>query len=365
MSPPQPLSEFEQVIAYGTTEAIQRLSQEQLQQLVKDSIHTGRTPLHLVAEFNTDKAILLLIKMLASEASTLAVRANHEGRVPATLLPKNARITDPTTFDSVAKTLVSITHSPSIVPLSKLLSEQEIIGRYPDSNPENLCLAVQAINQTRQLIKQSSTHDFANFSRFPKRKKSLAEVDAKLNKMRRNYGWALFFSSREAPDIRSEYAISNQLGNCAEMADTVYMFFKGNPAKVRCEIFCIANGDHTFNVIGRSPSSNPCDPTTWGENAVVADAWSGEAYLARELPKHLNALKHLHYQDHSHYYLQPYNSRCHQLQSIYDTLNQKDNNEHSNYLCVLLYCTLVYCAIIQTGLLQWLTTSENPVSKVF
>lgn len=43
-----------------------------------------------------------------------------------------------------------------------------------------------------------------------------------------------------------------------------------------------SKGEHVFNVIGLSEDANTKDPRTWGENAVVIDAWSGKVFTPQE-----------------------------------------------------------------------------------
>ena len=48
--------------------------------------------------------------------------------------------------------------------------------------------------------------------------------------------------------------------------------------KVQIEIANISNGDHCFIVIDRRKNSAINNLSTWGENAVIIDAWAGEVY---------------------------------------------------------------------------------------
>ena len=42
------------------------------------------------------------------------------------------------------------------------------------------------------------------------------------------------------------------------------------------------HGEHVFNVIGMAENADTKDPTTWGENAVIIDAWAGKTFTPQE-----------------------------------------------------------------------------------
>ena len=41
-------------------------------------------------------------------------------------------------------------------------------------------------------------------------------------------------------------------------------------------------GSHVFNVIGLDKNANISDPSTWGKNAVIVDAWAGKTMTPKE-----------------------------------------------------------------------------------
>ena len=41
-------------------------------------------------------------------------------------------------------------------------------------------------------------------------------------------------------------------------------------------------GSHTFCVVGMAENADTTDPSTWGENAVIVDAWIGKSFSVQE-----------------------------------------------------------------------------------
>ncbi len=97
--------------------------------------------------------------------------------------------------------------------------------------------------------------------------------------------------------ITSKYS----LGNCFEMAQQAldYVLYQ-MPSHITAEIFGIGGGEHAFLVINRSPNSDPFNPMTWGENAVICDAWAEKngVFSAKHFLKHL---KNFYYSEDANY----------------------------------------------------------------
>lgn len=82
------------------------------------------------------------------------------------------------------------------------------------------------------------------------------------------------------------------LGNCRELAILALDYVLNNTQpEFNAEVYQILGGDHAFLVINRKPISNPQDPATWGDNAVICDPWSNKVYLASE---YLSELKNFY-----------------------------------------------------------------------
>ena len=73
-----------------------------------------------------------------------------------------------------------------------------------------------------------------------------------------------------------------QMANCGEygyLALSHLIDAKKN-RDIRIEFVAFENDDHTFIVLDRSENSMINDLSTWGDNAVIVDAWMGEVYAA-------------------------------------------------------------------------------------
>lgn len=78
------------------------------------------------------------------------------------------------------------------------------------------------------------------------------------------------------------------IGSCLEMSIAGYFFALEHQLTENIECAFLENGDHAFLVIGRDHNSNPYDYTTWGDDAVLCDPWSGAHYPATLLERYLN-----------------------------------------------------------------------------
>lgn len=82
----------------------------------------------------------------------------------------------------------------------------------------------------------------------------------------------------------------HEFGNCQELSYLVINYILDE-----CEgtheaelVILQGGGDHAFVVIDRDPSSDPAQPTTWG-NAVVVDAWANEVYASSQIDEKLSS----------------------------------------------------------------------------
>jgi hypothetical protein len=93
--------------------------------------------------------------------------------------------------------------------------------------------------------------------------------------------------------ISSKYSIGNCYELAAQALDYVLHQVTNN---INAELFCIKNGDHAFLVLNRDLHSNPADPNSWGEGAVICDPLSNKVYQAYKylsfLAKYFDPNKH-------------------------------------------------------------------------
>ena len=79
----------------------------------------------------------------------------------------------------------------------------------------------------------------------------------------------------------ADIAWANGWGNCMECAaSSADKLHRKGVSNV--EVMSRA-GTHAFVVIDRDPYSDPADPSTWGNRAIIVDGWEGgEAYSAEQ-----------------------------------------------------------------------------------
>jgi len=152
---------------------------------------------------------------------------------------------------------------------------------------ENLTLAEKANTYTENTIVFSSTNPLRNKLPGP----SLATIQRSIDLMRESY---IFKTSsfQYAKDMGLRSLKLHQ-GECLEMscAGLVYFLYQKN-LQTKVDVYTIKNknpedlgGDHAFLVIGRDVNSNPADPSTWGESAVVADPLRNVAFPASQIER--------------------------------------------------------------------------------
>ena len=146
--------------------------------------------------------------------------------------------------------------------------------------------------------------------------------------------------------VTSKYS----LGNCDELATQAFEYVL-NHDNISAEKFRIAGegGDHVFVVINRDPSSDPNDPLSWGENAVICDTWAAneadQVYPASEYKTHL---KNFYHRDGKNQ-VEPINLKQHQLIPVsnYNTAYFHNQRTISNLKDVFLEETWALCTRLQ------------------
>jgi hypothetical protein len=105
--------------------------------------------------------------------------------------------------------------------------------------------------------------------------------------------------------VTSKYS----LGNCFELALQALDYVLIHEEKITAEVYKIRGGDHIFLVLNRAPGSDPSNPATWGQHAVICDPWSDKVYKASD---YRLELKNFHYID-SFNYTEDFNPSRHKL----------------------------------------------------
>lgn len=84
--------------------------------------------------------------------------------------------------------------------------------------------------------------------------------------------------------------IKYSIGACLEYAFLGVFYIAMRYPHLFAEIAYIKGGDHVFIVLARDPHSDPSDPLTWGQQAVICDPWAKQNYLANAFEKYLSSL---------------------------------------------------------------------------
>lgn len=71
-------------------------------------------------------------------------------------------------------------------------------------------------------------------------------------------------------------------GNCGEYAAVAFDHLMLTGCQFALEYAgYVSPGDHAFVIVGRPAHTDPGDPSTWGANVVVCDAWAGAVVNSR------------------------------------------------------------------------------------
>lgn len=177
----------------------------------------------------------------------------------------------------------------------------------------NMELGEEAVNYTRSRIHRGAVNKWSEIGFDLFAKKGALGFGRDRTKRFRDPRWGSVrtrLDEAEASELPPEYAEpdSNWLhvlrstasnakitgvGNCGEHASVAYMYLKdryvlkGVKPFPALEFMSSRELDHAWVVLGRTRSSDPTDPRSWGGDAVVVDPWhdTGKWYPASEYGK--------------------------------------------------------------------------------
>ena len=111
----------------------------------------------------------------------------------------------------------------------------------------------------------------------------------KINKLRENAEKLSVISEQEnIEDVPTE---NRQVMECRHRTEIMTKWLKEQGINDVQEIMICTKdisfekGEHVFNVIGMAEDADTKNPSTWGENAIVIDAWSGKVFTPKEALK--------------------------------------------------------------------------------
>lgn len=270
-----------------------------------------------------------VVDTLIDEVGLDAVRAmsiivNNDGRLPVHLianLPFNACERDK--HKMLYHKMYDLMTSYPVTGLSDQL-DIDVINRQinldHDEQLENyLCVVVEAVNQTRKEISYSNTHP--SFNGLDDNRKS--DINDTMRKMRASAGHGSVPLTAEMITRAAVSAKQFSHGNCHEYSCVLAEHLMKQLPELTVEIVKIKYGDHAFVVIGRDQDSDIASPETWGANAIVCDAWTGDVYKASELHKRLLTSSFISTNSGEDLrVLKSYNPEFHRLQLIFSSIGQ-------------------------------------------
>jgi hypothetical protein len=189
-----------------------------------------------------------------------------------------------------------------IKPLGEKINSADVLKTYGNQSFRfnyNLSLACALVNAVRHKLKYSDTHPQTNAYSIERKKQLSYEIEAHRDSAyvsaesiyERSMSPCSFDAHREVVSSYYSHATQADNGNCQEfsfvgmhIANEVYQYN-------RVEMFAVSKGDHVFLVLDRDPNSDGSNYASWGENAVVCDAWSGEVFPAAKIPEKLSTYK--------------------------------------------------------------------------
>ena len=111
----------------------------------------------------------------------------------------------------------------------------------------------------------------------------------KINELRENAEKLSVISEQEnIDDVPTE---NRQVMECRHRSEMMTKWLKEQGINDVQEIMICTKdinfekGEHVFNVIGMAENADTKDPSTWGKNAIVIDAWSGKVFTPKEALK--------------------------------------------------------------------------------
>jgi len=169
-----------------------------------------------------------------------------------------------------------------VKPLSVLVDSNEIMFAAKNHTPqllENLQLGCDLINCARKIIHESYTHPQTNHYSKDKQLDLFKRINKNRSLVRAKFTQDT--SKLEDTMMYAEMSEQEGLGNCGEFSDLIVALLSKLAGDTpRASLFELANGSHSFVVLGLNENSVDNKPETWGPAAVVVDAWAGLAYPA-------------------------------------------------------------------------------------
>lgn len=250
------------------------------------------TPLHIAAGYSDYDGYDAIRKALGTEIFKASLRPTRHGNYAINFLD-NHQNPDQRVRDDLEKNLTYFSAIPNHQsPLDLSLIRDTYIGNNTLYN--NLTYGFIAASAARRIITQSPTHPSANnlkideYDELVRRCISLRTIYDNKNNQIQNHDPAQDTQLKLANIVQT--VKNEKVGGCSEYSYLVIDALLNIGIKFQnIELYKITNGDHVFVVLDRQANSDMNDYLTWGNSAIVIDAWSGDVYPANKIPKKLSA----------------------------------------------------------------------------
>lgn len=196
------------------------------------------------------------------------------------------------------------THAKDYLPLTALINFIDVIDHTIPSDAKRnkyLKFAVELINLVRKEILQSSTHPTARGEELTNANEKIYFLREEVCEAKRDLYLTAFsedsFSQHDQDiimhideemkwkllELEVNRIKKTKAGNCGEMATLALYHGKLLNKHIPIERVGFTDASHTLVIIGRNPNSDLNNYHTWGDDTVVCDIWTGEAYPATQL----------------------------------------------------------------------------------
>lgn len=302
--------------------------------LYKANLKKGDTKLHVLMRYKITVAEFKAYMEHVGEAKAilLAKTPNDIGKLPIKEVTTDSAGSVVKRAKTIEERVLQLTRADNLLPMDEFLDEKQMLQCYPVSQATiglraNLWLACHVVNRVRKLGLRSST--MPSYETLTVREQN--QISTQLDQVRAKTDTyvSLPMQGRAKPTGFMHYSrlhIGNRLysakkvGNCLEYAKHAMEFLREEDKTLRIEAMHIKNGDHVFVVIGRAQGSKASDFTTWGDAAVVCDAWAGRVFPASEIPEQLGDYRNMIYRPHNEKYtvVTGFNPNYHRIDSDYE-----------------------------------------------
>lgn len=293
----------------------------------------GDTPLHAILRRHSNEQLILTFMATIPNIREMAKTVNDLGEIPIDLIKDNA--------SKLYEKVLEITLPANYLTLSEPIDPNKLpFNRSNTRLNENLRLGVMISNYARMILSTSSTHPEENT--FTQEKIEQIDKSSRVARKKIDKKTAGIianetdnhFALNETEDeliikiklgdntfeklmnLQCSFASKFPVGDCNEYADLamncLYTYYKSS--NIKAEIFSIEKGDHIILVMDRDPNSDPTNPATWGEHAVICDPWIGKVYPTYMIDKELKTFRALYTEDKNYNLLLSFNPHYHRLE---------------------------------------------------